>query len=124
MHFISSDGYDIYVGRNNIQNDELTFKTGHGNDWWFHSKTYPGSHVLLVTGKGDPMSVPDESFNEAGRIEAFFSTGREQGKVDIDYTTVKNVKKPAGAVPGYVIYHTNYSMTAKPDISGINKAED
>ena len=122
MHFVSSDGYDIYVGRNNIQNDELTFKTGHGNDWWFHSKTYPGSHVLLVTGRGDPMEVPDSSFNEAGRIAAYFSTGREQGKVDIDYTIVKNVKKPAGAVPGYVIYHTNYSMTVEPDISGIRRA--
>ena len=122
MHFVSSDGYDIYVGRNNIQNDELTFKTGHGNDWWFHSKTYPGSHVLLVVGKADPMSVPDKSFNEAGRLAAYFSTGRDQGKVDIDYTTVKNVKKPAGAVPGYVIYHTNYSMTAKPDINGIKRA--
>ena len=123
MHFVSSDGYDIYVGRNNIQNDELTFKTGHGNDWWFHSKTYPGSHVLMVTGKQDPMEVPDASFNEAGRIAAYYSTGRDQGKVDIDYTTVKNVKKPAGAVPGYVIYHTNYSMTVKPDIGGIKKAD-
>lgn len=121
MHFVSSDGYDIYVGRNNIQNDELTFKTGHGNDWWFHSKTYPGSHVLLSVGKKDPMSVPDSSFNEAGRIAAYFSTGRDQGKVDIDYTVLKNVKKPAGAVPGYVIYHTNYSMTAEPDISGITR---
>ena len=119
---MSSDGYDIYVGRNNIQNDELTFKTGHGNDWWFHSKTYPGSHVLLVVGKEDPMSVPDKAFDEAGRIAAYFSTGRDQGKVDIDYTLIKNVKKPAGAVPGYVIYHTNYSMTAKPDIDGITKA--
>ena len=124
MHFVSSDGYDIYVGRNNIQNDELTFKTGHGNDWWFHSKTYPGSHVLLVTGRGDPMEVPDSSFNEAGRIAAHFSAGREQGKVDIDYTIVKNIKKPAGAMPGYVIYHTNYSMTAEPDISGIKRVED
>ena len=122
MHFVSSDGHDIFVGRNNIQNDELTFKTGHGNDWWFHSKTYPGSHVLLVVGKGDPMSLPDSAFDEAGRIAAYFSTGRDQGKVDIDYTLVKNVKKPAGAVPGYVIYHTNYSMTAKPDIDGIQKA--
>ena len=123
IHFISSDGYDIYVGKNNIQNDELTFKTGSGNDWWFHSKTYPGSHVLLIVGRQDPMSVPDTSFNEAGRIAAYYSTGRNQGKVDIDYTLIKNVKKPAKAVPGYVIYHTNYSMTAKPDISGIKKAE-
>ncbi|MBR1524636.1 MAG: NFACT family protein, partial [Lachnospiraceae bacterium] len=124
VHYITSDGYDVFVGKNNIQNDELTFKTGRGNDWWFHSKTYPGSHVLLVTGKDDPMSVPDASFNEAGRLAAYYSTGREQGKVDIDYTLIKNVKKPAGAVPGYVIYHTNYSMTADPDITGIIKAEE
>ncbi len=124
LHFISSDGYDIFVGKNNIQNDELTFKTGHGNDWWFHSKTYPGSHVLLVVGKGDPMVVPDTSFNEAGALAAHYSTGREQGKVDIDYTLIKNVKKPAGAVPGYVIYHTNYSMTAGSDISGIKRLDD
>ena len=121
VHYITSDGYDVYVGKNNIQNDELTFGMGHGNDWWFHSKTYPGSHVLLVVGREDPMSVPDSSFNEAGRLAAYYSTGREQGKVDIDYTLIKNVKKPAGAVPGYVIYHTNYSMTADPDISGIAK---
>lgn len=124
MHFVTSDGYDVYVGRNNIQNDELTFKMGHGNDWWFHSKTYPGSHVLLVVGKGDPMAVPDKSFNEAGSLAACFSTGRGQGKVDIDYTLIKNVKKPAGAVPGYVIYHTNYSMVASSDISGIRKADE
>lgn len=122
MHFVSSDGYDIYVGRNNIQNDELTFKTGNGNDWWFHSKTYPGSHVLLKVGREDPVSLPDRAFDEAGRLAAYFSTGREQGKVDIDYTLIKNVKKPAGAVPGYVIYHTNYSMTARPDIEGIKRA--
>ncbi|MCR5774639.1 MAG: NFACT family protein [Lachnospiraceae bacterium] len=124
LHFVSSDGFDIYVGKNNIQNDELTFKTGNGNDWWFHSKTYPGSHVLLVVGKQDPMSVPDGSFNEAGRLAAHYCSGREQGKVDIDYTLVKNVKKPAGAVPGYVIYHTNYSMTAHADISGIKKVDE
>ncbi len=119
LHYVSSDGYDIYVGKNNLQNDELTFKTGKGNDWWFHSKTYPGSHVLLMTGRTDPMSIPDTTFNEAGRLAAFYSTGKDQEKVDIDYTLLKNVKKPAGAVPGYVIYHTNYSMTSDTDISGI-----
>ena len=70
------------------------------------------------------MAVPDKSFNEAGSLAACFSTGRGQGKVDIDYTLIKNVKKPAGAVPGYVIYHTNYSMVASSDISGIRKADE
>ncbi len=124
MHFTTSDGYDVYVGKNNIQNDELTMKTGKGNDWWFHSKTYPGSHVLLITGKQDPMSVPDTSFNEAGRLAAYFSSGRDQGKAEIDYTLIKHIKKPAGSVPGYVIYHTNYSMTAKTDISGIRRVDE
>lgn len=123
LHYVSSDGYDIYVGKNNIQNDELTFKQGKGNDWWFHSKKFPGSHVLLVTKERDPMKVPDRTFNEAGRIAAYYSTGRDQSKVDIDYTLLKNVKKPAGAVPGYVIYHTNYSMTTDADITGIEEAE-
>ncbi|MCR5748136.1 MAG: NFACT family protein [Lachnospiraceae bacterium] len=123
LHYISSDGFDIYIGKNNIQNDELTFKMGKGNDWWFHSKTFPGSHVLLMTGKGDPMSVPDSTFNEAGRLAAYYSTGKDQDKVDIDYTLLKNVKKPAKAVPGYVIYHTNYSMTISADITGIKKAD-
>ena len=123
LHYVSSDGYDIYVGKNNIQNDELTFRQGKGNDWWFHSKKFPGSHVLLVTKERDPMKVPDRTFNEAGRIAAYYSTGRDQSKVDIDYTLLKNVKKPAGAVPGYVIYHTNYSMSTEADISGIDEAE-
>ena len=124
MHFVSSDGYDIYVGKNNLQNDELTLKTGKGNDWWFHSKTYPGSHVLLITGKQDPMEIPDTTFNEAGRIAAHFSSGRDQEKLEIDYTLVKHIKKPQGSVPGYVIYHTNYSMTAKTDIKGIKRIEE
>ena len=64
MHFVSSDGFDIYVGKNNMQNDELTFKTGNGNDWWFHAKQMPGSHVLLKT---DGKEVPDRTFEEAAK---------------------------------------------------------
>ncbi len=116
FHYISSDGYHMYVGKNNFQNDELTFKFATGNDWWFHSKTYPGSHVVVKTN-GDEL--PDRTFEEAGRLAAYYSKGREQEKVEIDYTEKKNVKKPNGAKPGFVVYYTNYSMIIDSDISGI-----
>ena len=121
FHYRSSDGYDIYVGKNNYQNDELTFKMATGNDWWFHSKKFPGSHVLLKVGNGDPEAVPDRAFNEAGRLAAFYSSGRGQEKVEIDYTLKKNVKKPAGAAPGFVVYYTNYSMAIESSIDGIEE---
>ena len=123
LHFISSDGFDIYVGKNNIQNDELTFKVANAGDWWFHAKTFPGSHVLLKTGGASTEDIPDSTFNEAGQIAAFYSSAKDQEKVEIDYLQRKNVKKPAGAAPGYVIYHTNYSMTVKPDIKGIEQVK-
>lgn len=123
FHYRSSDGYDIYVGKNNYQNDELTFKMSSGNDWWFHSKKFPGSHVLLKVGQGDPDAVPDSTFNEAGRLAAYYSSGRGQQKVEIDYTLKKNVKKPGGGAPGFVVYYTNYSMAIDSDISGISTVE-
>lgn len=118
LHFISSDGYHIYVGKNNLQNEELTFKVANGGDWWFHSKAFPGSHVIVKTN-GDEL--PDRTFEEAARIAAHFSKGSGQEKVEIDYTLRKNVKKVAGAMPGFVIYHTNYSMAISPDITGIEE---
>lgn len=116
LHFVSSDGYHIYVGKNNLQNEELTFKVANGGDWWFHSKAFPGSHVIVKTN-GDEL--PDRTFEEAARLAAHFSKGSGQEKVEIDYTMRKNVKKVAGAMPGFVIYHTNYSMAISPDITGI-----
>ena len=116
FHYVSSDGYHMYVGKNNYQNDELTFKFAGGNDWWFHSKTYPGSHVIVKTN-GDEL--PDTTFEEAARLAAYYSKGRDQEKVEIDYTEKKNVKKPNGAKPGFVVYYTNYSMVIDSDISGI-----
>lgn len=116
FHYLSSDGYHIYIGKNNYQNDELTFKFANGGDWWFHAKGIPGSHVI-VKSTGD--EIPDRTFEEAGRLAAFYSKGRENEKVEIDYLERKNVKKPNGAVPGYVIYYTNFSLTIHPDISGI-----
>jgi predicted ribosome quality control (RQC) complex YloA/Tae2 family protein len=119
FHYISSDGYHIYVGKNNYQNDELTFKFATGNDWWFHAKKTPGSHVIVKTdGTGE---MPDRTFEEAARLAAYYSKGREQDKVEIDYVQKKQVKKPAGAKPGFVVYYTNYSMVIDSDISRIRQ---
>lgn len=121
FHYISSDGFDIYVGKNNFQNDELTFKFATGNDWWFHAKQMPGSHVVVKMNGADEL--PDKTFEEAGRLAAYYSKGREQDKVEIDYVQKKHVKKPAGAKPGFVVYYTNYSLTIDSDISKIKPAE-
>ena len=118
FHYISSDGYDMYVGKNNIQNEELTFKVANGGDWWFHSKNFPGSHVI-VKSNGDEL--PDRTFEEAARLAAYYSKGREQDKVEIDYIQRKHIKKVAGSKPGFVIYHTNYSMAITPNISTIKE---
>lgn len=120
FHYISSDGFDIYVGKNNSQNDELTFKLANGGDWWFHAKGCPGSHVVLIT-KG--QEVPDRAFEEAASLAAFYSKAENTGKVEIDYLQRKNVKKPGGAKPGFVVYYTNYSMVAVSDISGLKQVE-
>lgn len=124
LHYVSSDGFDIYVGKNNLQNDELTFKMANGGDWWFHSKKIAGSHVVLLTGGKE---VPDRAFEEAAALAAYYSKGKNQEKVEIDYLKRKDVKKPNGAKPGFVVYYTNYSMAIAPDISGlrlINEGEN
>ncbi len=113
FHYISSDGFHIYVGKNNYQNEDLTFKAATGNDWWFHAKGIPGSHVILKT---DGKELPDRAFEEAGALAAYYSKGRENDKVEIDYIQKKHIKKVAGSAPGFVIYHTNYSMVAEPKI--------
>jgi predicted ribosome quality control (RQC) complex YloA/Tae2 family protein len=120
FHYISSDGYDIYVGKNNYQNDELTFKFATGNDWWFHAKGIPGSHVVV---KANNEELPDRTFEEAGRLAAHYSQARGQDKVEIDYLQKKNVKKPNGAKPGFVVYYTNYSLVIDSDISNIKQAD-
>lgn len=120
FHYVSSDGYDIYVGKNNYQNDELTFRFASGNDWWFHAKGMPGSHVV-VKSRGDEL--PDSTFEDAARLAAHYSRGRGQEKVEIDYTEKKNVKKPGGGKPGFVVYYTNYSMMIDSDISALKQIE-
>ncbi len=119
LHYISSDGFDIYVGKNNFQNEELSFQMADPKDMWFHAKTVPGSHVIVKT-RGEE-ELPDSTYEEAARLAAFYSSSRDNGKVEIDYTERKNLKKPPKSNPGYVIYHTNYSMTIEPDIGGIKE---
>ncbi len=121
FHYISSDGFHMYVGKNNYQNDELTFKFAQGNDWWFHAKQIPGSHVIVKSENAEEL--PDRTFEEAARLAAYYSKGREQEKVEIDYVQKKHVKKPNGGKPGFVVYYTNFSMAIDSDISGIPLAE-
>ncbi|WP_072525525.1 Rqc2 family fibronectin-binding protein [Clostridium sp. Marseille-P3244] len=118
LHYISRDGYHMYVGKNNLQNDELTFSFAVGNDWWFHAKQAPGSHVIVKTNGEE---LPDSTFEEAARLAAYYSSMRGSSKVEIDYVEKKQVKKPRGAKPGFVVYYTNYSMVIDSDISGIQE---
>ncbi len=120
LHYISSDGFHMYVGKNNLQNEDLTFNFATGNDWWFHAKGVAGSHVIL---KSNGQDVPDRTFEEAAALAAYYSKGRDSEKVEIDYIEKKHVKKVPQAKPGFVIYHTNYSMIAKPDINNIKECD-
>ncbi len=122
FHYISSDGFHIYVGKNNYQNDWLTFQFATGNDWWFHAKHMPGSHVIVKLG--NEKELPDRTFEEAARLAAYYSKGRDQEKVEVDYIQKKHVKKPGGAKPGFVVYYTNYSMSIGTSIEDIQKVED
>lgn len=115
MHYISSDNLDIYVGKNNIQNDYLTLKFAEKHDTWLHTKNIPGSHVIIKCF-GAP---PENTLLEAALLAAYYSKGKDSTKVPVDYTEVKNVHKPNGSKPGMVIYSTNktiYVDPAKPDI--------
>lgn len=113
-HYRTEEGFDIFVGKNNYQNDELTFRVASGSDWWFHAKGIPGSHVLLRSG-GE--AVPDHVYEIAGSLAAYYSKNRTSGKVEVDYLERRNVKKPSGAKPGFVVYYTNYSLMATPEIA-------
>lgn len=120
LHFVDQHGFHIYVGKNNYQNDELTFKFATGNDWWFHAKGMPGSHVIV---KSENKELPDDTFETAAAIAAYYSDGRDNDKVEIDYLQKKNVKKPNKAVPGFVVYYTNYSMAIRPSLSNVTEVK-
>ena len=116
LHFISSDGIDIYVGKNNIQNDYLSLRFANKNYMWLHTKNIPGSHVIICA-----TQIPDNTLIQAAALAAFYSKAQTSSKVPVDYTLVKNLKKPAGSKPGMVIYHTNYTLYAEPsELSSFN----
>ncbi len=110
MEYVTSGGYTVLVGKNNIQNDNLTFKIASKDDVWFHVKDIPGSHVIMKTEGEEPS---ERDYTEAAEIAAYYSKATA-GPVAVDYTKVKNVKKPAGSKPGFVIYKTNYTAYVNP----------
>jgi len=118
LRFKSSDGVLIYVGKNNRQNDMLTFKKSKPDDIWLHAKNTPGSHVIIETQGGN---VSDTTLTEAAILAAYFSNGRNSSNVPVDYTFVRHVKKPSGAKPGYVIYYNQKTLYVTPDESIVNK---
>lgn len=107
----SSDGFTIYVGRNNKQNDKLTLKTANNHDMWLHTKNIPGSHVIIVS---DRREFTDTAIMEAASLAAYNSKAKESSQVPVDYTLVKNVSKPNGAKPGMVIYVKNKTVYVTP----------
>jgi len=118
LHFVSSEGIDLYVGKNNTQNDFLTTKFANRHDTWLHTKNIPGSHVII---RGDSFS--DETLLEAANLAAYYSKGSKSTKVPVDYTLVKNVKKPSGSKPGMVIYSTNKTLYIDPEVPRVKREE-
>ena len=112
--FRSSDGYLIYVGKNNYQNEIVSFQIAEGRDFWFHVKGSAGSHVIAKTEGKSLEELPDRLFEEAAELAAYFSSEKESAKVEVDYTERKNLKKVVGGAPGFVIYHQNYSILVTP----------
>lgn len=112
MHFISKDGFDIYVGRNNTQNDYLTLKLANSSDLWFHTKDIHGSHTVIKLGID--KDVPRGTILQAASLAAYYSKARESSQVPVDYTEIRNVKKPNGAKPGMVIYEHYNTVYVTP----------
>ena len=112
LRFTSSDGFEILVGRNNAQNDELTTKTARRTDIWLHTKSVHGSHVIISC---DGLEAPESTIREAASLAVYYSQGREGGKTAVDYTMVRFVKKPSGAMPGKVIYTDYKTLMAEAD---------
>lgn len=118
--FRTSTGYRVLVGRNNRQNDKLTMKDADWRDLWFHTQKIHGSHVILCSGGNE---VDDDTIVEAAKLAAYYSQARESGNVPVDYTQVKNVKKPSGARPGMVIYSTCRTVNVTPDEAFVKSLE-
>lgn len=118
FHYRTSDGFAVFAGKNNLQNDLLTLKTALKSDIWFHTQKIHGSHVILVS---DGRTPTDRAMTEAAMIAAYHSKARHSSRVPVDYTPVRQVKKPAGAKPGMVIYHVYQTAYVTPDEAAIEK---
>ena len=111
MRFASTDGYPIYVGRNNRQNEELTFKLARKDDIWCHASKVHGSHVIISCGGTTP---PDDTITQAAQLAAYYSESTGGQNIPVDVTAVKQVKKIPNGKPGMVIYHTYRTVIANP----------
>jgi len=114
VKYISKDGWEIYVGKNNLQNDFLTFKLASGNDTWLHAKNIQGSHII-IKNKGSKQSLPLDTLIQAANLAAYFSKAKKDNKVLVDYTFKKHLKKPKNAKPGIVIYSQEKGLWIKID---------
>ena len=112
MHYQSADGFDIYVGKNNTQNDYLTTKFANSSDMWLHTKNIHGSHTVIKLGID--KEIPPSAIREAAEIAAYYSRARNSSQVPVDYTRIKNVRKPNGAKPGMVIYDSYNTIYVTP----------
>ena len=112
MRFVTDGGFTVLCGKNNVQNEHITHRLADRNDYWFHAKDVPGSHVVLVCNGEEPGDI---DFTRAAEIAAHYSKAAGGQNVPVDYTKVRNVKKPAGGKPGLVIYHTNWTAYVTPD---------
>lgn len=122
LRYISSDGYEILVGKSNLQNDELTLRTAEQTDLWMHTKDIPGSHVIIRTN--GQSELPEATMEEAANLAAFYSKAKNSSMVPVDYTQRKNIKKPNGAKPGMVIYLTNKTIYITPDEARIQQMKN
>ncbi len=122
FHYVDEDGNDYFVGKNNYQNEELSFKIAGPDDWWFHAKKVPGSHVIVKSTKvNEKGELDDKVYERAASLAAYYCKAKNQDKVEVDYTVRRNLKHPNGSAPGFVVYYTNYSLIAIPDISQLKE---
>ena len=118
IEFKSSDDFTILVGRNNVQNDILTLKTAKNYDMWLHVQKHAGSHTVIIA---DKKEITETAIYEAACIAAYHSKAKDSSSVAVDYTLIKNVKKPVGAKPGKVIYNTYNTVYVTPQKELIEK---
>ena len=118
LKFVTSSGIEVLCGKNNLQNDYITTELASRDDYWFHVKNAPGSHVVMRCGKDEP---PAEDFTQCAMIAAFYSSQKQLPQAPVDYTRVRNVKKPSGSKPGFVIYETNYTCYVTANEEDVEK---